>query len=67
MNTENEHSYFICEVISESAKAWLVRIDRTSAEHWVPKSLCGINRGLNGGLVLEVEEWFAKKEGLGDD
>ena len=62
MNTENEHEYFRVEVIGESDKALCVRLQRDGAEYWVPRSLCELRQ--NG--VLEVEAWFANKEGMND-
>lgn len=60
MNTENEHEYFRAEQIESSPKAAKYRLERDGTEWWVPRSLHVYRNG-----VLEVEAWFASKEGMG--
>lgn len=65
MNTENEHDYFNVTVMLNTpgkvkgGGAYLVTLKNNGAEHWVPKVLCDLK-----GSVLEVEHWFAQKEGM---
>lgn len=66
MNTENDHDYFRCVIEIDSNKSYNVTLESNDASFWVPKSLCEFkpdskyaNRG-----ILEVESWFAKKEGM---
>ena len=63
MNTENDHDYFNCNLVRESGNAYLVKLVRSEEEHWVPKSLCELGSG-SPLRVLEVEHWFAEKEGM---
>lgn len=63
MNDENEHSYFRGEQRDERPKAICWYCDRSGQAFWVPKSLCEIRAC---GEVLEVEKWFADKEGMND-
>ncbi|SNS00010.1 hypothetical protein SAMN04488503_2271 [Humidesulfovibrio mexicanus] len=49
----------------ESGKAVCVKVD--GEDVWIPKSVCddawkGLDRG--DGVTLEVDTWFAEKEGL---
>ena len=62
MDSENEHSYFRCVVTESSLKALQVQLISNGKKHWVPKSLCELKPHPSSGHVLEVEEWFAKKE-----
>lgn len=60
MNTENDHSYFRVDVLESTDRAVKVKLARDATVHWVPKSVCELHD--NG--TLEVESWFAEKEGL---
>lgn len=60
MNAENEHCYFHVEVLEKSTRAVKVKLNRDGSAHWVPWSLCD----LRPNSVLEVEKWFAEKEGM---
>lgn len=65
MNSENDHDYFRCTLEAETKSAFCVRLTHNSATHWVPKALCEIkSNSREAGPVLEVEAWFAKKEGM---
>lgn len=68
MNTENDHEYFNCYLNHETKKAWIVRLKHNSSQHVVPKSLCelGTTSGGAAPFILEVESWFADKEGMND-
>ena len=65
MNSENDHDYFNVTVKLDTpgkvkgGGAYFVRLRHNGAEHWVPKALCDLKAG-----VLEVEHWFAQKEGM---
>lgn len=57
-----------CE--AETEKAILVYLDSTNEKHWIPKSQVHDNssvwkKGDRGTVV--VTEWFANKEGLGNE
>lgn len=63
MNPNNEHVYFNCEVLQNTEKSFKVWLASTGENHIVPKSLCEVTpKGPR--QVIEVEEWFAKKEGM---
>jgi hypothetical protein len=72
LNTENEHDYFNVAVKLDTpgtvkgTGAYLVTL-KSGAEHWVPKALCELKErsGPFHG-VLEVEHWFAEKEGMNE-
>lgn len=59
MNTENDHDYFRAELIRQSGKATLYRLEHNESEIWLPNSLHEFN-----GQILEVEAWFAKQNGM---
>ena len=65
MNSENDHDYFNVAVKLETPDkgsrrgAYCVVLEHNGAEHWVPKTLCDLK-----GSTLEVEHWFAQKEGM---
>ena len=63
MNDENDHDYFQCKLLRSSPGAWLVKLNHNGAEHWIPKKVCDLKMH-NDAAVLEVEAWFAKKEGM---
>ncbi len=71
MNTENDHDYFRCELRLETDKSYCVNLERNGADFWIPKSLCELKNAADNGSMynklLEVESWFAKKEGMHDD
>jgi hypothetical protein len=66
VNTENDHDYFNVTVKLDTpgtvkgTGAYLVAL-KSGGEHWVPKALCDLK-----GSVLEVEHWFAQKEGMNE-
>lgn len=66
MNNEIDHSYFRVDVLSTSPRAVQVKLAHSDRELWVPLSLCDIKKAGNGSM-LEVEEWFAEKEGMHDE
>lgn len=66
MNDNNEHDYFRCTFIAESPKALHVKLDHNAMDYWVPKSLCDAKKEAPDSFegILEVESWFAEKEGM---
>ena len=70
MNTENDHDYFNCIVMLDTpgkvknGGAYYVQLRHNDAEHWVPKTLCDVKPGKDGWMIMEVERWFAQKEGM---
>jgi len=65
---DNEHDYFHCTIVEESLKAYCMMLHHDGSDHWIPKSLCEFrpeqDKAIRG--VLEIESWFAEKEGMND-
>jgi len=68
MNDENEHSYFRCTLENETTRAIAVNLKTPgptgTVAFWVPRSLCAVREEDSDSVLLEVESWFAKKEGM---
>jgi len=61
VNEENDHEYFRCVIVMDRPTAYLLYLESSKKEVWVPKSLCDLKGGRDG-TVVEVESWYAKKE-----
>lgn len=64
MNDENDHDYFRVTKIRSTAQATLYVLAHNNREFWVPNKL---HEYRPAGDTIEVEAWFAKKEGMHDD
>jgi hypothetical protein len=65
MNQNNDHDYFVCELIRQTPNAYLVRLRHNDLEIWVPNSVSELKESSDG-YTLEVEAWFAEKEGMNE-
>ena len=58
IDSEDDQDYE-CEIVHETAKAWLVR-DEDGEEFWLPKSRCCDN----GDGTFAVPNWLAREKGM---
>ena len=58
----------MCKIMNDDPKkkAINVRLDHNDSYHWIPRSLCDFkpSPGHTDHGLLEVESWFAEKEGM---
>ena len=67
MNVKEDHDYFTVSIVDNTReKAIKVRLQNSGKFQWIPRSLCSIKLtpGHDDQGILEVESWFAEKEGM---